>query len=76
MNAACDHGLAIPSGPAGPWIIRYAGSWWVLYEGGWLRVTDELAAADLDRWAAQMTQADADAARDTAIRAAVTGQPR
>jgi hypothetical protein len=41
-----------------------------VYERGWLRITDEPTTADLDRIAARLTQADAAAISDTAIRCA------
>jgi hypothetical protein len=73
MDAAYDTGEAVPLGETVPWLVRYHSAWWVIYEGGWLRVTDALLAADLDHRAAQMTEADASAARSAAIREAVTG---
>jgi hypothetical protein len=74
MNAAYDKGLAAPFAQAIPWLIRCQDAWWVLYEGGWLRVTDQPTAENLDQRAAQMTDADVQAARDAAIRGAVASQ--
>jgi hypothetical protein len=74
MNAAYDSGQAVPFAQAVPWLVRYQDAWWVVYEGGWLRVVDDPTAEDLDRRAAQMTNADAAAARDAAIRGAITSQ--
>jgi hypothetical protein len=74
MNAAYDKGLAVPFAQAIPWLIRYQNAWWVVYEGGWLRVTDQPTTENLDQRAAQMTDADVQAARDAAIRAAVASQ--
>jgi hypothetical protein len=71
MNLAYRDGLSTLFGLTVPWIMRYQDSWWVLYEGGWLRITDQPTAADLDRLAVQMSQADVTAARDNAIRQAV-----
>jgi hypothetical protein len=68
MNAAYDSGHAVPLGLAIAWLARYRGAWWVECERGWLRVTDDLAAADLDQTAARLRAADAVAARVTAIR--------
>ncbi len=58
MNAAHDNGDAVPFTQSIPWLVRYDDSWWVVYERGWLRITDELAAADIDQRAAQMPGAD------------------
>ncbi len=55
MNAAYDRGEAVPLAPSASWLTRYQDVWWVVYEGGWLRVTDELAAADIDNCAARLT---------------------
>jgi hypothetical protein len=40
------------------------------YERGWLRITDGLAAAELDEAASRLTAAETAPARDTAIRGA------
>lgn len=54
MARALDRGSAVPFGPGVlGGIARWAGAWWVAWEGGWLRVTNELAAADLDTVAAR-----------------------
>ena len=58
MNAAHDNGDAVPFTQSIPWLVRYDDSWWVVYERGWLRITDELAATDIDQRAAQMPGAD------------------
>ena len=64
MDAAHNNGEAIPFAQSVPWLVRYDGSWWVVYERGWLRITDELAATDIDQRAAQVPEADTpDAAR-------------
>jgi hypothetical protein len=74
MNAAYDSGQAVPFAQAVPWLVRYQDAWWVVYEAGWLRVVDDATAENLDQRAAQMTDADAAAARNAAIRGAVTSQ--
>ena len=74
MNAAYDSGQAVPFARAVPWLVRCQDAWWVVYEGGWLRVVDDATAENLDQRAAQMTDADAAAARDAAIRGAIAGQ--
>jgi hypothetical protein len=71
MNAAYDDGEAVPLGQSISWLVRYRAAWWVVCERGWLRITDELTAADLDRTAARLTEADAITARETAIRGAL-----
>jgi hypothetical protein len=71
MNAAYDNGEAVPLGQSISWLVRYRAAWWVVCERGWLRITDELTAADLDHAATRLTEADATASRDTAIRAAL-----
>jgi hypothetical protein len=48
MNAAHRRGHAVLLDQSIPWLARYQDSWWVVYAGGWLRVTDELAAADIN----------------------------
>ena len=58
MNTAHETGEAVPFSQTVPWLVRYDASWWVVYERGWLRITDELAVADIDQRAAQMPGAD------------------
>jgi hypothetical protein len=72
MNAACDTGQAVPFAHAIGWLARYRDTWWVVYEGGWLRITDTAATRDLDERAAQMTEADTQAARQAALRSALS----
>jgi hypothetical protein len=71
MNAAYDSGAAVPLAQAISWLVRYLDAWWVVYERGWLRITDELTATDLDQATARLSEADAVAARDAAIRTAL-----
>jgi hypothetical protein len=72
MNAACDRGQAVPFAQAIGWLARYRDAWWVVYEGGWLRITDTATTRNLDQRAAQMTEADTHAARQAAIRTALS----
>ena len=58
MDAAHNNGEAIPFAQSVPWLVRYDGSWWVVYERGWLRITDELAATDIDQRATLMPGTD------------------
>ena len=58
MDAAHNNGEAIPFAQSVPWLVRYDGSWWVVYARGWLRITDELAATDIDQRAAQVAEDD------------------
>jgi hypothetical protein len=71
MNAAYNSGAAIPLAQAISWLVRYRDAWWVVYERGWLLITDDLTAADLDQATARLSEADAIAARDAAIRTAL-----
>jgi hypothetical protein len=71
MNAAYASGQAAPFALAIGWLARYRDAWWVVYEGGWLRITDTATTRDLDERAAQMTEADTQAARQAAIRGAL-----
>jgi hypothetical protein len=66
MNAALGRGHAVPLGPGILWLASYLGAWWVECEHGWLRVTDDLATADLDQAAVRLRAARAVAARDAA----------
>jgi hypothetical protein len=68
MNAAYDHGEAVPLGQSASWLVRYRDAWWVVYERGWLRIADDTTAADLDQAASRLAQAEAAGDRDTALR--------
>jgi hypothetical protein len=58
MNAAHVSGTAVPFAETIPWLVRYDNSWWVVHDQGWLRITDELAAQDLnERSAANLPSA-------------------
>lgn len=47
MNAAFNHGAAVPIDTSVPWLVRYRDGWWVVYPGGWVKITSELAIGDL-----------------------------
>jgi hypothetical protein len=67
MNAAMDQGLATPLGRSIGFAVHFQGTWWIHYEGGWIRTDQELADR-LDEEAVRITEQDAIAARNAAIR--------
>jgi len=68
MDAALQHGDALPMSAAVTDFACYDGSWWTATDGGWLRVTGTAFAARIDACAAQLAEADTSAARCLAMR--------
>jgi hypothetical protein len=64
MNAAHEDGTAVLLAESVSWLARYQDAWWVVYEHGWLRITDDLASADLDQVSARLRAAEETAGGD------------